>query len=117
MDANCESNIGSYIVESKDGQRVPLLTIEDIVREYCVSSTESVLKIDCEGCEYDSILSTSKDILGQFSHIHVEYHWGYKNLKEKLENCGFTVSVTRPRLISNPTRKKMQVGDIYAQRK
>jgi FkbM family methyltransferase len=118
MDPNCEGNIASYIVDVKDGEPVQLLRIEDILSQYCASSVEPVLKIDCEGCEYDSILSTSKDILRQFSHIHIEYHWGYRNLREKLEKCGFTVSVARPRLIiSAPRRKKMYVGDIDAQRK
>jgi FkbM family methyltransferase len=122
IDPNSESNIGSCIENGKNneqghGQSVRLLTIEDIINEFGISSAESVLKIDCEGCEYDVILSASKNILRRFSHIHVEYHWGYRNLKEKLEKCGFNVLVTRPKLIYNPARKKMHIGDIYAERK
>ena len=52
--------------------------------------------MDCEGCEYESIMATSDIILKKFSHIQIEYHSGYKNLKEKLERCGFKVSITGP---------------------
>ncbi len=53
--------------------------------------------MDCEGCEYDVIKSTSDEILKKFSHIQIEYHLGYFDLKKKLENCGFDVTVTKPR--------------------
>ena len=48
----------------------------------------SILKIDCEGCEYDSILHTPDIALQRFSHIQIEYHLGYRDLKEKLEKYG-----------------------------
>jgi hypothetical protein len=68
--------------------------------------------MDCEGCEYDVIFSSSKETLKRFSHIQIEYHYGYKNLKEKLEKCGFSVKVTRP--VINPLNRKYQVGYINA---
>lgn len=38
-----------------DGQRyrVPLMTLDDILKKYNLSSEELVLKMDCEGCEYE----------------------------------------------------------------
>jgi FkbM family methyltransferase len=82
----------------KQGVKVPLLTLENILNENNISSSDTtlVLKMDCEGCEYDAILSSSASTLRRFSYIQIEYHFGYKNLKEKLEKCGFSVSVTRP---------------------
>jgi hypothetical protein len=56
------------------------------------------MKMDCEDCEYETILSASEQTLQKFSYMIVEYHHGYKNLKYKLEKSGFNVSVTRPRL-------------------
>ena len=47
-----------------------------------------MLKMDCEGCEYDSILNTDDEILKKFSTIILEYHYGYQNLVEKLETTG-----------------------------
>ena len=72
--------------------------------------------MDCEGCEYETILSSADDILQKFSHIQIEYHYGYKNLKERLEDSGFNVSVTKPMidLSYNPRRI---IGYIYAVRK
>ena len=57
--------------------------------------------------------------LAKFSHIHIEYHYGYKNLIQRLEKCGFKVSLLRrPILNFNPeTKKKMYIGDIFAIRK
>ena len=88
--------MASSIVESNNGAKVQLLTLEDILNENKIPSGEAVLKLDCEGCEYDIILFTDESTLQKFSYVLIEYHYGYKNLKEKLENCGFTVSVTRP---------------------
>jgi hypothetical protein len=55
------------------------------------------LKVDCEGCEYDIILSQKEDVLRKVSIIQIEYHYGYLNLVRKLESCGFKVTFTPPR--------------------
>lgn len=70
--------------------------------------------MDCEGCECDAILSIADDILRRFSYIQIEYHYGYKNLKEKLEKSGFTVSITRPILMPHPESDKRLIGSFYA---
>ena len=90
------SNIESTLNESTQGIKIPLLTLEQILDKYDISS-QSILKMDCEGCEYDTIKSASEEILKRFSHIQIEYHFGYKDLKEKLEKCGFKVFVGKPR--------------------
>jgi hypothetical protein len=41
-------------------------------------------------------LNASIDDLSKFSHIQIEYHFGYQNLKTKLEECGFEVTCTKP---------------------
>jgi FkbM family methyltransferase len=105
-----ESGIFSPLIKSKHGIRVPLLTLENILNENSIS--ECVLKIDCEGCEYEIILSAPDCVLKHFSVIHIEYHYGYKDLKEKLEKSGFNVSVTRP--VRN--LRKQYIGHIYAKR-
>ena len=105
-----KSGIFSPLIKSKHGIRVPLLTLENILNENSIS--ECVLKIDCEGCEYEIILSAPDCVLKHFSVIHIEYHYGYKDLKEKLEKSGFNVSVTRP--VRN--LRKQYIGHIYAKR-
>jgi FkbM family methyltransferase len=97
IDPEYKSGYGTILKDFKKGIKVPLLTLEDILKENNLSSDDSIiLKMDCEGCEYETILSANENTLQKFSHIMIEYHHGYKNLKEKLEKSGFKVSVTRP---------------------
>ena len=120
IDPNYKSNIMSSLVDFKHGTKVPLLTLYDILKKYnLLLSNETILKMDCEGCEYEAILSASADTLRRFSYIQVEYHYGYKNLKEKLEKSGFKVSITVPKtnprhIINKPDNPKMYVGWIHA---
>jgi len=107
-----QNSVEKWILrESSDGVRVPLLTIRSITEHYQVMPG-SILKVDCEGCEYDTILSCDDRDLVPFSHIQIEYHYGYKNLKEKLEKNDFVVSITPP-----TKRRMMYTGMIYAKRK
>jgi FkbM family methyltransferase len=117
ISSDVNSNVDSYMVHSnsKEGNalQVPLITLSDLISEYNIKG--DILKIDCEGCEYDIILSASEVILSKFSYIQIEYHRGYKNLKKKLEKSGFSVSVGRPKLaINSIDQSKMYVGNIYA---
>ena len=97
--------------------KVPLTTLSEILKY--VEASPCILKMDCEGCEYETILSASKEILSNFSHLQIEYHFGYKNLKTKLENCGFDVKVTKPRIGKRlfQESKKTFYGYIFAKRK
>ena len=56
----------------------------------------AVLKMDCEGCEYPVILGARAGVLERFSEIMMEYHYGYLNLRKRLGDAGFKVTVTRP---------------------
>lgn len=122
IDSDYEAGKLFILKDFKSGIKVPLLTLEDILNENKLDSDGSIiLKMDCEGCEYESILATDRNTLQRFSHILIEYHYGYKDLKEKLQSCGFTVSVTRPKLISrfhdlDGQKLKFAVGYVYAER-
>ena len=65
--------------------------LEDIVQQYNIGG--AILKIDCEGGEYEIIMGSGRDALRKFDAILLEYHYGYLNLKEKLEKDGFSVSL------------------------
>jgi FkbM family methyltransferase len=120
IDPLYRSKGNSCLREFKEGIKVPLLTLREILSKYNIRPKEVVLKIDCEGCEYQTILSSDDNTLKYFSHIQIEYHNGYKNLKEKLEKSEFIVSVTRPLLEHSTTDldKKMCItGYLYATQK
>ncbi|MGC8726264.1 MAG: FkbM family methyltransferase [Thermoplasmata archaeon] len=103
----------SYISnETVYGKQIDVYSLNTLVNRYNINS--AVLKMDCEGCEY-SLLTENDDILKTFKKIQIEYHYGYKNLKEKLERCGFKVEYTKPIKIYNKIGKvhNMNVGYIY----
>jgi Methyltransferase FkbM domain len=92
------------------------------LNQYALASDDPViLKTDCEGCEYEVILSADEQTLQKFDLVMIEYHYGYKNLKQKLERSGFKVSVTRPKIeawapeVSNQ-RDKLATGHIFAKK-
>jgi FkbM family methyltransferase len=93
IDPNMAGN-QAKISLSDNGTSIPTFSLKHILENYDIDS--AVLKIDCEGCEYDSILGTSKENLRKFSHIQIEYHYGYRNLQSKLEECGFDVESSKP---------------------
>jgi hypothetical protein len=65
--------------------------------------------MDCEGCEYNIILLNDRTVLGKFSHIQIEYHHGFRDLKKHLIGAGFSLSHTNPKVDNG-----MQIGWIYA---
>jgi FkbM family methyltransferase len=98
---------------SSSGEKAAILSLDTLTNKFNINS--GLLKMDCEGCEYDTILNSSIPTLKKFSKIQIEYHYGYKDLCNKLKDCGFKVNVTKPIYIKNIWAKKdMQVGYIYA---
>jgi len=122
IDPSYSDGTFSTLKDFKAGIKVPLLTLQDILNEYNLPSDGSIiLKMDCEGCEYESVLSADEKTLQKFNHIMIEYHYGYINLKQKLERSGFRVSVTRPRIESwsrglSGQKYKLAVGHIFARK-
>ena len=110
------TNVGPCSILSKstqEGVEIPLLSLDDIIEKYQIES--GVLKIDCEGCERDVILNTSKKSLQKFSQMFVEYHFGYRDLSSKLSSSGFSLKISRP--YWNPLfTSNMQIGDIIAKK-
>ena len=114
-----EITTGSQAVETSDGSgfKLPMLTLSKLLDDY--ELIDPYLKMDCEGCEYDSILIENDEILRNLKKIQIEYHYGYKELLEKLNKAGFYCLYTKPqnsynKCVHNPN---MRLGYIYAKRK
>jgi len=71
------------------------MTLDQIMKKFEQSHPE-ILKMACWGCEYDVLLTTPDEIIAKFNHIQIQYLLGYRNLKEKLEKCGFHVTFSGP---------------------
>jgi FkbM family methyltransferase len=111
-----EITTGVQAIPSDVGEKIQMVTLTEILDKYSVY--DAYLKMDCEGCEYDSILLENKNTLRKFKKIQIEYHYGKEKLIEKLKNSGFKVKSTRTkpyfnRCADNPN---MLLGYIYAER-
>ena len=78
------------------------MTLEQILNK--LEEATDVLKLSCIGCEYDVLLNTPEEIIRKFSHIQVQYVHGYRNIKKKLEKCGFEVTWSGPELLKGDFR-------------
>jgi len=94
--------------DQKNGVRIPKLTLEEILSNY--NSSNFVLKLDCEGCEYDILLNSPDQILNKFDAILLEFHSGFKNISYRLQNLGFSVKI----LNSIYTPRKQYRGHLLA---
>ena len=112
-----ESFGGTELSESSDGKRIEVVSLGSIAKKDGLDG--ALLKMDCEGSEYGIILSSGDDVLCRFSAIILEYHYGYLNLKARLEAAGFKVSILkRPiyRLHSGWKQPHARTGILLATR-
>ncbi len=90
IDPQYKSSTNSSIREFAHGKPVLIRTLKSIVNE--LQLKDAVLKLDCEGCEYEVLAHSECDVLYAFTEIIVEYHYkGYEMLVKKLVQCGFKV--------------------------
>lgn len=71
-DSVIEATIGAYHKPGECGSSVPAITLSDIVKKFNIGNN-AVLKMDCEGCEYDIILNDYESIK-LFNEILFEHH-------------------------------------------
>jgi len=77
--------------KSNSGQKIKSFSLLNMHDKYDIS--DACLKIDCEGCEYEILDTTPKNIIQMFSEIVLEFHNGFELLQKKLENYGFNVMI------------------------
>jgi FkbM family methyltransferase len=98
---------GYYLFKpsSKCDIKVKMYTLSSLIREFRIAKG-SILKMDCEGCEYDALLSAKPEDLKLFGQIIIEYHNGYRELKKALENSRFKVTIKPIRSITQSIEKQ-----------
>ena len=77
--------------KSSGSVRIRTITLETLVREYEISN--GVLKMDCEGCEYEVINSVEPETLRAFEQIIIEYHNGPEPIATRLKNLGYNTTI------------------------
>ncbi len=97
---------------------VPVVTLADLVRQYEIN--DGIMKVDCEGWEYDVLLNAPDELLRRFERIVIEYHYGFEKLENKLKGAGFALKIVPPHDVLAPERngdyKNMKVGMLAATR-
>ena len=91
--------------------KIRTITIDEIISRYDLKTID-LLKMDCEGCEYDVIRSLSPKTLDLIEEIILEFHEGPQDLVEILSRNQFRIEV------KNTTKKNAitSMGYIRARR-
>jgi FkbM family methyltransferase len=97
--AQLDKNLTSFgmVDAQKSGKQkggIKVISLDSVVRSLGIK--HGALKVDCEGCEYSIFSHSSGKTLRSFDIIHVEYHYGYVDIVERLRAEGFDVTYTKP---------------------
>lgn len=116
IDESYKNTPGDELKTFEKGTKIKVTTLDDLVKRFDLK--HAILKIDCEGGEYDAILNTSNSTLALFDQIMIEYHHGYVNLEKKLRGAGFSCRHTIPvyHYNKNVKNKHFLVGFIHAKK-
>lgn len=106
-------NPSSGALEPSKTGKIKINSLAELTKRYQLK--DAILKMDCEGCEYEAIIDATPETLRKFSQIAVEYHSGYLDIKTKLENSGFRILQNRITRITSMSND-LCLGHIFAVR-
>ena len=105
LEKNIRENNLKDVVEPIRCECGPSNNLDNITLKYNIPN-ESVLKVDCEGCEYDFFGNAPPRLISRYHTIIIEYHNGVQHLADLLRVSGFNVTI----------RGNKKIGLIYARR-
>ncbi len=92
LDEEYTSKAGSTLTAVRNGKKVRIRSLSTLVRDFNLKKS-AVLKLDCEGCEYEVLLSVDTFTLDAFQQIILEYHHGYQQLVEQVRSLGYEITI------------------------
>ncbi len=96
---------------------VDCLTLEDVFSQHGIERCD-LLKIDCEGAEYEILYSIPRELWRRIDRIYLEYHpagdgpdiWSGERLARHVSSAGYEVSLV-------PRRKARGSGHLFCRRR
>ena len=80
--------VRSLGIQFDEVRKIKSMTLAEIIDTYKVEEV-GLLKMDCEGCEYDVLKNLSDEVFDKISSIRLEYHEGLQFLPEYLTSKGY----------------------------
>ena len=111
IDGRYRNKVTSSLEDFRKGKKIRIRSLAEIRDKYRIKN--GLLKIDCEGHEYELLLGADSKALRSFERIILGYHHGYKNLARKLRGNGFAVKYKLPLYDEN---LRIGTGLMYAER-
>jgi FkbM family methyltransferase len=119
-----ENNQASSVV-SQLGEPVKTITLKTLLEEYNIEGDNLVLKMDCEGSEFNIIMTSDFKTMRKFDTIYIELHGNtnpdikYKDIilvEQQLINYGFSQVYTNRQLRSDENGNMVIPMDVYVQK-
>jgi FkbM family methyltransferase len=97
-------HVGSKLTDNV-GDAVKTISLASILSRYKVTGNDLALKLDCEGSEFDILLSSNKELIRRFAVIYIEIHGNTnKNpayhsvdmLRQYIKDQGYECKLTCP---------------------
>ena len=99
---------------SPTGVKVHTRTLSDVVSE--LGPDEAVIKLDCEGCEYDLLLKSDDRTILRFGQVILEAHSGTGSVIKRLRGLGYLVKVMDIKGSEVPEEETRTLALLYASR-
>src|SRR5438309_3551549 len=108
----------THVSQTGAGPEVPIITLESLLRSTAVAEVD-LMKLDCEGAEYSSLLNASPTALRRIRVMVGEYHLDpthtAEDIRRVLIDAGFDVGL-RPRTEPAPRNLGDAAGFFVARR-
>jgi FkbM family methyltransferase len=90
------SGTQTQLKDQEKGVPIEVVSLNRIVRENMKDEFNAVLKMNCEGCEYDTIMGADDETIKHFSDLRIDYHFGIRDLVSRLRSLEYNVRYSEP---------------------
>jgi len=113
------NHVGSKVTKTADGESTCTCTLKTLLKNTVRDDERDlVLKLDCEGAEFEILLSTDAETMSRFNVVYIEVHGNcnenpaYQDVqlvRDKLASFGFKQVSTMP-VYGYPNGEPVEMG-------